>query len=79
MRSQLPGLVNFTQSLNLFAGKRKISIQTGKYKILGLNRDFQTDIFTVSRPMHILSLFAVEGSLVPAFHVIFAEILCLSS
>ena len=29
--------------------------------------------------MDILSLFAVVRSLVPAFHVIFAEILCLSS
>ena len=42
--------------------------------------DLLTDILTVKTYcMEVLSLFAVEGSLVPAFHVIFAEILCLSS
>ena len=48
---------------------------SGKYKVLGLNRDLLTDILTVKTYcMDMLSLFAVEGSLVPAFHVIFAEI-----
>ena len=48
---------------------------SGKYKVLGLNRDLLTDILTVKTYcMDLLSLFAVEGSLVPAFHVIFAEI-----
>ena len=48
---------------------------SGKYKVLGLNRDLLTDILTVKTYcMDLLSLFAIEGSLVPAFHVIFAEI-----
>ena len=47
-------------------------------------RDLLTDILTVKTYcmdmfQDILPLFAVEGSLMPAFHVIFAEILCLSS
>ena len=48
---------------------------SGKCKVLGFNRDLLTDILTVKTYcMDLLSLFAVEGSLVPDFHVIFAEI-----
>ena len=48
---------------------------SGKYKVLGLNRNLLIDILIVKTYcMDMLSLFAVEGSLVPAFHVIFAEI-----
>ena len=107
MRSQFPGLVNFTQKskvkkkggscsdiieldTQLICRQRKISIQPGhifhrleytkSWDLTGIcspmMRDLLTDILILKiYCMDILSLFAVEGSLVPAFHVIFAEIL----
>ena len=81
MRSQLLGLVNFTQKSTVkgdsssditgrdtqfickqnksFHSARSCLPSSGKYKVLGLNRDFLTNILTVcNEPMDILSLFA---------------------
>ena len=83
MRSQLPGLVNFTQKSKVrgdscsdiiergtqlicrqkknFHSTRSYLSLSGKYKVLGLNRDLLIENFdSFSRPMDILSLFAVE-------------------
>ena len=71
--------------------QRKISIKPGhrlentkSWDLTGICSPMMTglltEILTVKTYcMDILLLFAVEGSLVPALHVIFAEILCLSS
>ena len=50
----------FRQKKN-FHSARSYLPSSGKYKVLGLNRDWLTENFdSFSRPMDILSLFAVE-------------------
>ena len=61
MRSQLPGLVNFTQKSKVRGGScsdiierdTQLICRQNKYKVLGLNRYLLTDILTVCQDLWI--------------------------
>ena len=67
--------LTYLQAKEKFSFSQVISSIVWQIQSLGTWQGFaHWHIDCLSRTMDILSLFAVEGSLVPAFHVIFADI-----